>query len=80
METRADESQIHPAGQIGLAGTPLDAHAAHTTGRRPSTATLVALAHAVDRDLTTPDHAPATVRANATTGSGPAMSNGFECG
>ena len=60
METRADESQVHPGGQTGLAGTPLDAYAAHTNGAPAVTATLVALAHAVDRDLTTPDHATAT--------------------
>jgi len=59
VETRTDGSQVIPGGQSGLPMSGLPAPAVDAS------VFLAELARAVDRDLSTPDHAPATERAYA---------------
>jgi len=61
VETRAHEAQLVPGGQGGLPGSGVAAPAAVDD----AAAFLAELARSVERDLSTPDHAPATERAYA---------------
>jgi len=58
VEARSDGAQVIPGGQSGLTGSGL-------APAVDASAFLAELARAVDRDLSTPDHAPATERAYA---------------
>ena len=58
MEARSDASQVIPGGQRGFPGYGIAESV-------DASAFLAELARAVDRDLSTPDHAPATERAYA---------------
>ncbi len=61
MEVQPDVSQVIPEGQRGLVGPGLEPPAVAIA----AAGSLAALAHAVDRDLSTPDHSAATARAYA---------------
>jgi integrase len=58
VEARSDASQVIPGGQRGFPGYGIAESV-------DASAFLAELARAVDRDLSTPDHAPATERAYA---------------
>ena len=60
MDAHSDGSQVIPDAQRGLLGLGLEPPA--PIGAEGA---LAALAHAVDHDLSTPDHSAATVRAYA---------------